>query len=79
MDRLCFLKRLMGIPLVAIVPLQRKQLEWTTEKPTVSGMYLRKNPVVQSVFIHHVINYKGILINPPKDGFQWFGPIEVPK
>ena len=67
-------------------------LEWSKEKPTVPGMYLRANPPISFVCRQDVADVDGKLKVPRTDGgvglvplekipksFLWFGPIPKPQ
>ncbi len=69
-----------------------RELRWTKNKPTEPGIYLRKNPHIQAVLKHRVIEVDGKLatsgtsdhcpglwyIEKMSDTFWWYGPIPEP-
>ena len=61
------------------------ELRWTTDLPTVSGYYLRRNPRVHSfnntwIEMDHFnqLTRDGLYTAYMQDFWQWFGPIPVP-
>lgn len=61
-------------------------LEWTNQRPTREGLYLRNNPVVSHIVRQYIYEIDGVLRTGSGDGapmnldemhhsFLWFGPI----